>query len=362
MILAMFRVMALSLARDRRALVTTFLLPPLVFLLASAVFAGASGEAVRLRVAVADEVNSPGSRRLVSALLADPELRVQRALPATAARVREMVKSGVIDAGVIIVGDLATAAGPVLVVSDPSRAVAAPLVESRVRQAARRVLSETGADTSRGEVLQRETIAGDRKGGGSIAYYAGAVSVLFALFSAANGALSLIDERRSGVADRILAGARGMGPVVTGKFLFLVLQGLVQATVVFAVAQLVYGLPVLVHLWPWLATTAAVSVCAAGLALAVVAPCRTRAQAQGLSTTLILVTAAIGGALAPRFLMPPWLQAAGLATPHAWAIEAYQTILWRGAGPWAAWPAWIALTVAGMAGLLLAQQATRRAR
>ena len=42
MILAMFRVMALALWRDRGALVMTFLLPPLVFLIFSAVFAGVS--------------------------------------------------------------------------------------------------------------------------------------------------------------------------------------------------------------------------------------------------------------------------------------------------------------------------------
>ena len=56
--------------------------------------------------------------------------------------------------------------------------------------------------------FERENITGAKKGGGTIAYYAGAVSILFALFSAMTGALSLIDERRSGVADRILAAAR----------------------------------------------------------------------------------------------------------------------------------------------------------
>ena len=49
--------------------------------------------------------------------------------------------------------------------------------------------------------------------------------MLFSLFAAMHGALTLIDERRSGIADRILAGRHGMGPVVTGKFLFLIAQG-----------------------------------------------------------------------------------------------------------------------------------------
>jgi ABC-2 type transport system permease protein len=396
MILAMFRVMALALWRDRGALVMTFLLPPLVFLIFSAVFAGATGEDVRLKLAIADDARTPASQRLAAALLADPDVRAERTSPDTGAEVRRLVKAGKADAGVIIAGDPGAPGAPILVVSDPSRAVAAPLTMARVQQtmarampdillartlvetapavggysqgqiavatAARAVLAKGDAKPAGPTLFAREDIAGAKKGGGTIAYYAGAVSILFALFSAMTGALSLIDERRSGVADRILAGTRGMGPVVTGKFLFLVAQGMVQALAIFATAQLIYGVPVLQHLGPWLVTVVAASICAAGLALAIVSFCKTRDQGQMLSTFIILILAAIGGSMVPRFLMPPWLQMAGWATPHAWTIEAYQSILWRDAGLSAVYPAWAVLTVTGLLGLLLAQTATRLVR
>ena len=396
MILAMFRVMALALWRDRGALVMTFLLPPLVFLIFSAVFAGTTGEDVKLKLVIADDVHTPASRRLVDALLADPDLRAERADPDTGEQVRKRVKAGRADAGVIVRDDPAARGSPIVVVSDPSRAVAAPLTMARVQQVMAavmpdvllaRTLDETapiiggltsyqrrnaaaakehlarGGPPPEGPVLfEREDIAGAKKGGGTIAYYAGAVSILFALFSAMNGALSLIDERYSGVADRILAGAEGMGPVVTGKFLFLTAQGVVQATAIFATAQLVYGVPVLRHFTPWLITTLVASVCAGGLALGIVAFCKTRDQAQMLSTFIILILAAIGGSMVPRFLMPPWLQTVGWATPHAWAIEAYQSILWRDAGMAAVYPAWGVLAAIGLAGLWLAHLATRLAR
>jgi ABC-2 type transport system permease protein len=38
--------------------------------------------------------------------------------------------------------------------------------------------------------------------------------------------------------------------------------------------------------------------------------------------------------MVPRFLMPPWLQQAGWATPNAWALEGYAAALRAGA-PWA---------------------------
>jgi ABC-2 type transport system permease protein len=44
---------------------------------------------------------------------------------------------------------------------------------------------------------------------------------------------------------------------------------------------------------------------------------------------VILILAAVGGSMAPRFLMPAALQTLGLLTPHAWVIQAYQIVLWR---------------------------------
>jgi ABC-2 type transport system permease protein len=186
--------------------------------------------------------------------------------------------------------------------------------------------------------------------------------ILFALFSAMQGALGLMDERRTGVADRLLAGVAGMGPVVTGKFVFLVGQGIVQAVAIFATAQIVYGVEVTPHFALWLPTTLATAVCAAGLALGLVSICKTREQAQMLSTFVILVLAAIGGSMVPRFLMPVWLQTVGWFTPHAWVIEAYQGILWRDVGIVGVYKAWGVLTAAGLAGLALAQTLARLSR
>ncbi len=400
MIFAMFRVMALELWRDRGALVMTFLLPPLVFLIFSAVFSGATGEDIKLKLAVADEARTVDSRRLVKALVADADLRAEDVGEKGGAEVRRLVKAGRADAGLIVRADPSLDLAPVLIVSDPSRAVAAPLTMARVQQAMSkampdvllaRTLAETApafggltppqqraagatldhlakgtapkaATGSKAGLFEREDVAGARKGGGTIAYYAGAVTILFALFSAMHGALSLIDERRSGVADRILAGASGMAPVINGKFVFLMAQSVLQATAIFATAQIVYDVPVLSHFPWWLATTLLVAACAAGLAMAIVVFCKTRDQAQMLSTFVILILAAVGGSMVPRFLMPPWLQTIGWGTPHAWAIEAYQAILWRDGGLGSVYIGWLVLGGVAVAGLVLAHLAARRIR
>ncbi|MBV9995794.1 MAG: ABC transporter permease [Caulobacteraceae bacterium] len=395
--LAMFKVMALDLWRDRAALIMAFLLPPLVFVIFAGVFTGATAIDVKLKVAVADLAHTPNSGRLVAALLADKDLRAQAVKPPALAAVGAMVRSGEADAGVVVRGDPAGPGSPLLILADPSRAVAEPLTEARIQDVLSRVLPDILLARTIGDVAkatgplsaeQRQNVAmaerelvedpgvaaqseplfaslevtGARRGGGTTAYYAGAVTILFALFTAMHGALTLIEERRSGIADRILAGQAGLWPVVTGKLLFLIAQAAVQAAAIFATAQLVYDVPVVQHLALWLATTFALGLCAGGLALAMVSVCRTREQAQMLSTFVILILAAIGGSMVPRFLMPPWLQTVGWLTPHAWVIDAYQGLLWRDEGPETLYRSWLVMTAIGLFGFLFAQAVVRRVR
>jgi ABC-2 type transport system permease protein len=284
-----------------------------------------------------------------------------------------------------------------VILADPSRAIAAPLTEARTREALTRsvpdallartlrdlapaigpltadqqdnvafaedqVAHDPGSAPKAVPLFASEQVTGVKKGGATIAYYAGAVTILFSLFAATHGALTLIDERRSGVAERILAGPAGIGPVVSGKYLFLIAQAVAQAAVIFATAQIVFGVPMLQHLGLWLVTTLAAAAAAGGVAMALVSICRSREQAQMLSTFVILILAALGGSMVPRFLMPPWLQSLSWWTPHAWVIDAYQGLLWRDESAEGLYKAWIVLTLIGLAGFALAQGAARRIR
>ncbi|MFI5183638.1 MAG: ABC transporter permease [Vicinamibacteria bacterium] len=373
---AAFRAMALSFVRDRGALAMSFLLPVAFFLVFAAIFANASGQNLRLKLALADEVRSEASSRLLEAVGADPSvLRVGGELDTD--QVRDLVRRGTADVGLVMrrggspLGEMGGAGKPpLLLVLDPTRAVLADMTIGLVQRAYFRALpdvalagvarlieqelvtlnpdqkrqlaegleglkpdpahpSPEGAGGGIDEMFEREAIAGQSSGRNHVAYYAGAIAFLFLLFSAVHGATSLLEEREAGILDRILAGPGGTGALITGKFLFLVTQGCIQVTVIFVVAWLVHGVALPSHLGAYSIVTAAASLSAAGLALVLVSACRTRRQAQTFSNIAILLVSAVGGSMVPRFFMPPLLQRLGWATPNTWALEAYSAVFWR---------------------------------
>lgn len=393
---AVMGVMALTLLRDRGALVMTFVLPPLLFLLFAAVFSGAGGDAGVLKVAAARASDTPAAAAFLDALATQPDTSVTLLSGADApTQVEARVKDGTADVGLIVRGDpgAATPEPPLVIVTDPGRAVAGAVLMARVQglfttvlpgmalsrvaaqiqvlvgtfspeQAARlkdavarapELVAHGGA-----ELMERRNVARTQVQPG-VTYYAGAIALLFLLFTAVQGAASLVEERRSGIFDRILMTEGGVAALVAGKFAFLVLQGLALSAVLFAVAQLVYGVDVTGHLPAWLLVSLAAAAAAAGVALPLAALSRTRQQAQTLSTFVVLLLSAVGGSMAPRFLMPDWLQRLGALTPTAWGIDAYQDALWRGA-PLAALAAPLAVLAAyGLGGALLTLWLMRRA-
>jgi len=409
MTLAVLRAALLLLLRDRGALTMVLVVPAVFFLIFAEIFATAAGDQLQLHIAIVDEVKSDDSRQLLRALTAEPAIRP---VPGSLTneidreRARDLVRRGTADIGLIVRADgeaLATAAGlaapPLLLLVDPSRSVTAAILEGQLQRAYFSALPDlavgrvaeligteftaftheqqaeidaglldmraaAGSGQSRGwsfdELLERENVAGQNAALNNVAYYAGAVAFMFLLFAAAQGALGLLDDQEAGILGRIAAGPGGMRVVINGRFLFLVLQGLTQASIIFGIAWLAYGVDVPGNFWPWLMITVGSAVLAAGLGLLLVTSCRTRTQAQLLPTVAILIMSAIGGSMVPRFFMPQWLQQLGWITPNTWALEAYSGVFWRSEPALQLLPACFGLLGVGIAALYLCHRRGRQ--
>ena len=419
--LVVLRTMLRALLRDRGALALTFALPVAFFLVFAAIFGGASGDATRIDIALADEGGTEETARLVRALAREPAVRTVDAagrqvgdpLPRlTADDVRALVKGGRADAGLIVragagesgalFGEGGDDGAPMTLVEDSAKGIAAQILLGMIQKAYFTALPDV---TARGGIelfeeqagaltaeqrrrwdkalgaLHKDAVEGDREGdSGSdieelveieqvtgrsagqnqIAYYAGAVAVMFLLFASAHGAVVLLEERDAGILDRVLAGPGGFGPLLAGKFLFLVLSGFVQVTMIFLVAWLLRGVDLPGHLAGYAIVTLATAAAAAGLSLALTAACSTRRQATNVTTIGILIVSAVGGSMVPRFFMPELFRKLGWLTPNTWALEAYTRIFWRDEGLASVAGPVAVLCGAAIAGLLIARLLLRR--
>jgi ABC-2 type transport system permease protein len=348
-VIAVVEAWALGFWRDRPGMFLTLVLPPLVYLLFAAIFgAGARGE-IDATVALHDGARTARSAAIVRALEEDLGDRLHPV--DDAAGVNRAVIDGRADAGVVI--DAGSDGAPRIEVrSAAGRDVAASALQARLEPMA---AGETAPQSPRVALIPVGP-----EGDVQSAYYAGAVAAMFVFFAAMHGAMGGLDERRSGLQARLALAGGGLARIVAGRAVWLTVVGVMQCVAVFAVAW--SRLPPL-SLWQFaatLTTAAAVGAAASGIALALVGLCRSREQAQPLTTFAALLSAALGGSMAPRFLMPELFRDLGWLTPHAWAVETFQAVVWRGEFGAQALTGWAVLVGVGLIGIALALMLERR--
>ncbi|RKQ71364.1 ABC-2 type transport system permease protein [Litorimonas taeanensis] len=333
MIYAVMKTMALRLWRDKGALVLAFLLPGFIFAVFAAIFSTASGGELDLRVGLLVDDNSQLASQLSKAIHESAAFEVITNDNWDAEDIKKQVRLGDVDIGLIIHEN---APYPHFTIfEDPNRKVATSVVKGQLRQ----ILSEANeveslSGNSQNSLFTTLTAMPAREGSDrldkSVTYYVGATAILFLMFAAMQGAAISIEERRSGLSERLMVGLKGSLLMLAGKLLFLTLIGFIQSLTIIAVAAIFFELEVLSLIGSLTLMSFGAALLSSALALFTASLCSTQSQMHSVSTFIVLLFAAIGGSMVPRFMMPSWLQDAGMITPNYWVIEGYYGLLQRG--------------------------------
>ncbi len=156
----------------------------------------------------------------------------------------------------------------------------------------------------------------------------GGWAMQFLLFAVTASANSLFREKEHGIFQRVLSAPVTRGDILWSKFVYGVALGLLQLVVLFLAGHLLFR----IEIGPYFGRLVVVCLFAAaactsfGMLIAAVSP--TPESARGLSTFVILLMCAIGGAWFPVSFMPEFIQRFSKLTLVYWSMEGFNQVLW----------------------------------
>jgi ABC-2 type transport system permease protein len=390
MIWTVVRVGLLRMWHGRVELLLTFAVPIAFFTVFAFIFDEqiGLGKSPRVNVALVDEDGTELSRELITALTERETLRIYSptgqvegplAFDAVGPA-RELVLGGGVPLAVVIPSGWTASLNSteentsnIQILADTSDPVATQVVSAMIQQVAGRLLAErTGRQIQSillpgllsGETpLQNDTTGSSRSGTPSlspallgalaaarnagpvdvevidllaadkanpvVSMYASGIAVMFLLFGAVGNAGTLLEEEESQTMERLMCSQLGMTQLLLGKWLLLLIVGIVQVTVMFAWAQLAFGVDLVGHLPGFTVMTAVTAGAAGSFALTLAALCKTRVQLNAVAIIVILCMSALGGSMVPRYVMSETMKEFGRVTFNAWALDGYTKVFWR---------------------------------
>jgi ABC-2 type transport system permease protein len=366
MIRTVVRVGLLQMWHGRTEILLTFVVPIAFFTIFAFIFDEqiGLGKSPRVNLAVVDEDETDLSREFVSALAEWETLRIYA--PAEHAEghfvfsstepARELVLAGTLPLAVVIPDGWTTSltnpgeeAVSLRLLADSSDPVATQVVTALLRQTSGQIMGERARQQIRSFLsLSPDQFAESPvsrlaapvavdvvdllaagKANPVVSMYAAGIAVMFLLFGAVGNSGTLLEEEENQTLERLMCSELTMIQLLAGKWLLMTIVGIVQVTIMFAWAQLAFGVDFLGHLSGFAVMTVVTAGAASSFALILAAVCRNRAQLNAVAVILILCMSALGGSMVPRYVMSESMQQIGKITFNAWALDGYIKVFWR---------------------------------
>jgi ABC-2 type transport system permease protein len=341
------------LSRDRTAMFFMVVMPVFVILVIGTV----SAQPDRFRVGLVAPAASAEGDELGRALDAAPGLKVHRSedldTARTALRRGELSTVVAVPAGI---DDDLRASRPVEVTvfvdrNDSTQRAAAQAVSAVVAERAARLAAVQAYQAQSGATFEagmqavlaleptvapvgvRATVVDGRSDylPDGFGYSAPTMLILFVFITSLTGGAAMIESRRLGIHDRMLAAPVTTGTIVAGESLSYLAVALIQSAIIIGVGATVFGVGwgdplaagALVAVWALVGT---------GTGMLAGTLFRTPEQATAIGTTAGIAAGMLGGCMWPLEIVPAAMRAFGHIVPHAWAVDGWIRILSHDAG------------------------------
>ena len=154
---------------------------------------------------------------------------------------------------------------------------------------------------------------------------------LYVMFTVLGGMAVLLRERRQWTLQRLMALPLSRAQILGGKIGVYFALGMIQYFIVFAVGAAA-GMNFGSNPLALLSVMAAFVLCVTALTFALAPWIKSEGQARGLVLLLSLSLAPLGGAWWPLEIVPEFMQTLGHLSPVAWAMNAFQDLIWYNGG------------------------------
>ncbi len=311
------------LLRDRGALISLFALPLVFILVFGSIFHAGSDRNAARPVAIWVAEGHPRGAAIAEALATAPGFVARAAV--SPEEVRHLVAREAVVAGLVIPADHEAAIELVIDRAAPLQ-VRAPIEGALTAVVMRALVPATAV---RIEARSPPGAGGPVAEASAFQIAVPANAVLFGFFLALTVATSFASDRRTGAWRRLLAAPVSRTTALLASLVPYVLIGVVQLTFLFGAGVLVFGMEIAGSLSALVVLSLALVICAVSLGLLFAAVGGSERQLGAFGSVVLLVMGILGGCMLPRLLMPPEMQAVGLAVPHGWALDGYYDVLVR---------------------------------
>lgn len=210
-----------------------------------------------------------------------------------------------------------------------------PDMDSATRNKVHREIKENFAGAQGGKkgtvdsMLTMTALLAEKENSPGLVHAVAGTSIMMLLFVVGGLGASILDEKQEGTLKRLLYSPLKPNHILFGKMLSTNIICIMQLTVMFLFAWIVFGLTIWQNIPSLVLMILATAFACSSFGIALASFAKSRAQVSGLSTLIVLTMSAIGGSMIPTFAMPAFMQRMSYFSVNYWGVQGFYDIFWR---------------------------------